>query len=37
VEIFFEAVQLQQVGPFQRANVAALGADFLLQVADHLF
>ena len=36
VEIFLEAVQLQQVGQFQRADIAALRTNFLLQVADHL-
>ena len=34
VEVFFEAVELEKVGEFERADVAATGTDFLLQIAD---
>ena len=33
VEVFFEAVELEQVGEFERADVTAAGTDFLLQIA----
>ena len=33
VEVFFEAVELEKVGEFERADVTASGTDFLLQVA----
>ena len=33
VEVFFEAVELEEVGEFERADVAATGTDFLLQIA----
>jgi hypothetical protein len=34
VEVFFEAVELEEVGEFEGANVAAFFADFLLEVGD---
>src|SRR4029077_19591735 len=34
VEIFLEAIELQEVGEFESADVAAAGADFLLEVSD---
>jgi len=33
VEVLFEAVELEKVGEFERADVTATGTDFLLQVA----
>jgi hypothetical protein len=33
IEIFFEAVELKEIGEFERADVAASGADLLLEVA----
>jgi len=33
VEVFFEAVELEKVGEFERADVATAGMDFLLQIA----
>ena len=33
VKVFFEAVELEKVGEFERADVAATGTDFLLQIA----
>jgi hypothetical protein len=32
LEVFFEAVGLEQVGEFESADVAALGADLMLKV-----
>ena len=34
VEIFFEAIRLEQVGKLERANVAAAFTDFTLQISD---
>ena len=34
VEIFFEAVGLQEVGEFEGADVAALGADLSLEIGN---
>jgi hypothetical protein len=33
VEVFLEAVELEEIGEFEGADVAAAGTDFLLQVA----
>jgi cellobiose-specific phosphotransferase system component IIA len=33
VEVFFEAIELEKVGEFERADVTATGTDFLLQIA----
>jgi len=33
IEVFFEAVELEQIGEFERADVAAAGTDLLLEVA----
>jgi hypothetical protein len=35
VQIFLETVQLQEVGEFERTDVSALGAYFLLEISDH--
>ena len=32
VEVFFEAVELENVGEFERADVAVTGTNFLLQI-----
>jgi hypothetical protein len=34
LEIFLEAVGLEEVGEFEGADIAALGADFALEVKD---
>ena len=34
VEIFFETIQLEEVGKFERAHIAASFADFALEIAD---
>jgi len=36
VEVFFEAIQLEEIGELEGADVAAGVADFLLQIADDL-
>jgi hypothetical protein len=33
IEVFFEAVELKEVGEFERTDVAAAGTDLLLEVA----
>ena len=35
VEIFLEAIELQEVGKFQGADIAALCSDFLLEISDY--
>jgi hypothetical protein len=35
VEIFLEAIELQEVGEFECADIAALCADFLLEISDY--
>jgi hypothetical protein len=35
IEIFLEAIELQEVGEFQCANISALCTDFLLKISDH--
>ena len=35
VEIFFEAVELKQVGEFEGADVASAFSDFPLEIVDH--
>ena len=35
IQIFLETVQLQEVGKLERADVSALGADFLLEISNH--
>jgi hypothetical protein len=35
VEIFLEAVELEEVGEFQCADISALCTDFLLEISDH--
>jgi hypothetical protein len=35
IEIFLEAVQLQEIGKLERTDVAALGPYFLLEISDH--
>jgi len=37
VEIFLEAVELQEIGKFQSADVSALCTDFLLEISDYAF
>ena len=37
VEIFLEAIELQEVGEFQRADISALGTDFLLEIGQYAF
>ena len=34
LEIFLEAIQLEEVGEFQSADISALGPDFLLEISD---
>ena len=34
LQVFFEAVRGEQIAQFERADVAASGADFLLQIRD---
>lgn len=36
VEVFLEAVELEEVGEFEGADIPAAFADFLLEVADDL-
>ncbi len=35
VEIFLEAIELQEVGEFESADISALCTDFLLQISDY--
>ena len=35
VEIFLEAIELEEVGEFQCADISALRPDFLLEIGDH--
>ena len=35
VEIFLEAIELQEVGEFESTDISALGADFLLEISDY--
>ena len=35
VEIFLEAIELEEVGEFECADVSALCTDFLLEIIDH--
>src|SRR6266481_4578821 len=35
VEIFLEAIELQEVGEFECADISALCPDFLLEIGDH--
>ena len=35
IQIFLETVQLQEVGEFERTDVSALGAYFLLEINNH--
>jgi hypothetical protein len=35
VKIFLEAIELQEVGEFESADISALGTDFLLEISDH--
>jgi hypothetical protein len=35
VEIFLEAVELEEIGEFQCADISALATDFLLEIGDH--
>ena len=35
VEIFLEAIELQEVREFQRADISALCTDFLLEIGEH--
>jgi hypothetical protein len=37
IEIFLEAIQLQEVGEFQSADISALCTDFLLEISDDRF
>ena len=34
IEIFFEAIELEEVGEFQSADISALCTDFLLEISD---
>jgi hypothetical protein len=34
IEIFLEAIQLEEVGEFQSADISALCTDFLLEISD---
>ena len=34
IEIFLEAIELEQVGEFQSADISALCTDFLLEISD---
>ena len=36
VQVFFEAVELEEVGEFERADIPPGGADFFLEISDHL-
>ena len=35
VEIFLEAIELEEVGEFECADISALCTDFLLEIGDH--
>jgi hypothetical protein len=35
VEIFFEAIELEEVGEFECADISVLCPDFLLEIGDH--
>jgi len=35
VEVFFEAIELEQVGELEGTDIAAAFADFALQISDH--
>ena len=35
IEIFLEAIELQEVGELQSADISALSTDFLLEISDH--
>ena len=35
VEIFLEAIELQEVGEFECADISALSTDFLLEISDY--
>ena len=35
VEIFLEAIELEEIGEFERANISALATDFLLEIGEH--
>jgi hypothetical protein len=35
VEIFLEAIELEEVGEFEGADISALCTDFLLEIGDH--
>jgi len=35
IEIFLEAIELEEVGEFQSADISALCADFLLEISDN--
>jgi hypothetical protein len=34
MEIFLEAIQLEEVGELERTDISALGPDFLLEISD---
>jgi hypothetical protein len=34
IEIFLEAIELEEVGEFQSAGISALCTDFLLEISD---
>jgi len=34
IEIFLEAIELEEVGEFQSADISALCTDFLLEISD---
>ena len=34
IEIFLEAIELEEVGEFERTDISALGPDFLLEISD---
>jgi hypothetical protein len=35
VKIFLEAIELQEVGEFESADISALGTDFLLEISHY--
>ena len=35
IEIFLEAIELEEVGEFQSADISALCTDFLLEISDN--
>jgi hypothetical protein len=37
IEIFLEAIELQEVGEFECADISALCTDFLLKISDYAF